>query len=253
MLTGFTWGCFGAPVPVVPMPSIRYESAQGHGHSGAIVLLMPGRRSRAGDFESNGFVAAARNQGIDADLVAVDAHLGYYLDGGYQSLPVRIEEDVVRPLGAHIGRGLWLVGTSLGAMGSLAYAKHYPERVSGLLLLGPYLGEDAVLAEIQAAGGLEAWTPSGKAGYDYEIRTWVWLKQFADGRAKPPCRLYIGYGKRDSYRRASDILAAVLPADHVLVSDEGGHDWDTWLGLWRRFLAENGRQLQPSAEAVAAP
>lgn len=245
LAAGAAGGCFGAPTPVVPLPSIHYSTPKSN--RAPLVLLMPGRRSRAGDFESNGFVSAARDLGLEVDLVAVDAHLGYYLNEGYQSLPLRIETDVVRPLLLQGPRGVWLVGTSLGALGSLAYLKQYPGRVSGALLLGPYLGEDAVLDEIEAAGGLSAWKPSGKSGYDYEIRTWVWLKQYADRNARAPVELYLGYGKRDSYHRAADILAGVLPANHVFVSEQGGHDWATWLDLWKRFLASKGHRLEQPA------
>lgn len=237
-------GCWGAPTPVIPMASIHYRSPK-HDRTTA-VLMLPGRRSRAEDFQSNGFIDAVRDLGLDVDILAADAHLGYYLDGRYRTLPLRIEEDIVGPFVAQGGRGVWLVGTSLGAFGSLAYAKWYPEHVLGLLLLGPYLGEDPVLEEIEHTGGLAAWTPSGRAGYDYEIRSWVWLKQYAGPSTQRPFDLYIGYGLRDSLRRASDILVRILPRDHVFISEEGGHDWDTWLSLWKRFLASNGHRLEQS-------
>jgi pimeloyl-ACP methyl ester carboxylesterase len=205
------------------------------------LLLMPGRRSRAADFERHDFVAAVRALGLDVDVVAVDAHLGYYLDGNYRTLPQRIQQGKVLPWPDQGGRKLWFVGTSLGSLGSLAYAKRY--RVSGLVLLGPYLGEEPLLAEIDRQGGLASWKPTGTVGYDYEVHTWLWLQQYAKPGAQDLPSLYVGYGLRDSYRHASDILAKVLPADHVFVNREGAHDWDTWLSLWKQFLASNGHRL----------
>jgi len=234
-------GCWGAPRPMTPLASEHYPNAKSS--LATAILFMPGRRSRGDDFESNGFIKAVQEHGLDVELVAVDAHLGYYLDGGYRLLPTRIHEDVVQPLMAHGRRRIWLVGTSLGAFGSLAYAKQFPEAVAGVILFGPYLGEEPIMVAIERAGGLAAWSPIGSAGYDYEIRTWSWLKGFADPGTRRPFELFLAYGQHDSYYRTSKILADVLPRDHVIVDEEGGHDWDTWLALWKRFLACCGRQL----------
>lgn len=237
-----TGGCFGTPTPVNPLPSLDYPSPKSS--LATPLLLMPGRRSRADDFESNGFIAAVRERGLDVELVAVDAHLGYYLDGRYRSLPSLIQDDVVVPLLARGPRRIWLVGTSLGAFGSLAYATRYPDAVAGVLLLGAYLGEEPLLVEIEQAGGLTTWRPSGRVGYDYEIRAWSWLKEYANPAAKHPFELYVGYGKRDSYSRASNLLSKVLPRDHVFTDEQGGHDWNTWLSLWKQFLKCCGHRLE---------
>ena len=95
------------------------------------------------------------------------------------------------------------------------------------------------------------------AGYEYEVHTWQWLKLVANA-ANPRLEIYLAYGKRDRYARASHLLAAVLPSDHVVTDNEGEHDWSTWIALWRRLLAccghrlESGnvRQLQPKAHDV---
>jgi pimeloyl-ACP methyl ester carboxylesterase len=229
-------GCFGAPRPVSPIPALHYASP---GNQQATpVLLLPGRRSRADDFERTGFVAAVRELGLSLELVAVDAHLGYYVDNQYRLLPKRIHDDVVQPL-IDAGRGrVWLVGTSLGAFGSLAYAKAYPQDVAAVVLLGAYLGEAPILEAIERSGGLAQWVAAGSPGYDYELRTWSWLRQFATTPQSRTFELYVGYGRDDSYAPASRILASVLPPDHVFVAAQGGHDWTTWLTLWKRILRQ---------------
>jgi pimeloyl-ACP methyl ester carboxylesterase len=211
------------------------------------VLLMPGRHSRAADFAAHGFVQAVEERGLNVEVLAVDAHLGYYLEKGYRSLPARLHEDVVLPAMGRGCRQVWLVGTSLGAMGSVAYAKRYPAAVAGVVLLGAYLGEEPILDEIERAGGLARWTPAGSVGYPYEVRTWHWLQRYTEPIRPPLPELYLGYGERDPYQHASRLLAPALLADHVLVAPHGGHDWDTWLGLWKRFLACCGHWLEESA------
>jgi pimeloyl-ACP methyl ester carboxylesterase len=238
--------CFGPPRPVVPLPSLRYDS--GHGKPMTAVVLMPGRGSRAGDFAKEGFVRAVEKLGLDLELLPVDAHLGYYIHEGWRTLPDRIQADVVLPAQARGCRRVWLVGTSLGAWGSVAYAERYPEAVAGILLLGPYLGEEPIVAEIERAGGLAAWSPTRSVGAEYEVDTWRSLKRYTEpGAARLP-ELFLGYGAHDRYLRSTSLVQAMLPRDHVLVDPRGGHDYATWLGLWEQFLAEHGHQLEGHAD-----
>jgi pimeloyl-ACP methyl ester carboxylesterase len=232
-------GACGAPTPLRPIRSISYLPTEGVPTTA--VLLMPGRRSRAPDFESSGFVSAVRNRNLNVELVAVDAHLGYYLEQRYQSLPDIVEEDVVQPLLARGRQRLWLVGTSLGAFGSVAYAKKHPECVAGILLMGAYLGEEAILEDIEHAGGLARWMPTPGVGIDYETRTWDWFKGYLAREPRP--NLYLAYARRDPYARASVILTPALAGSRILVDEAGGHDFDTWTRLWGRFLDAHGQDL----------
>ncbi len=235
-------GCFNPPRPVIPLPSLRYDSGQGQRTTA--VVLMPGRGSRAGDFAKQGFVGTARELGLDLELLAVDAHLGYYIHEGWRTLPDRIQADVVLPAMARGCRRVWMVGASLGAWGSVAYAERYPEVVAGVVLFGPYLGDEPIVAEIERAGGLAAWNSTRSVGAEYEVRTWRWLQRYTEpGGAHLPV-LFLAYGGKDRYIRATNLVRAVLPRDHVLVDPRGGHNWHTWLGLWRQFLAEHGRELE---------
>jgi hypothetical protein len=234
-------GC-GAPQPVTPMPCLHYTS--GTNSPSTAIVFMPGQRSRADDFAREGFVRAVQNMRLNVELIAADAYLGYYLEGGYRTLPLRLHQDVVLPAIARGRQKIWLVGTSLGAMGSLAYAKRYPETVAGVVLLGPYLGEEPILEEIERAGGLAAWSPKQSAGNEYEVHTWQWLKLVSNAANPRQPEIYLDYGERDRYAKASHLLAAGLPSDHVLTDREGEHDWSTWIALWRRLLACCGHRLE---------
>jgi len=55
--------------------------------------------------------------------------------------------------------------------------------------------------------------------------------------AAPLPEIFLGYGKRDRYARASELLARRLPGACV-TTVEGGHDWPTWSELWRIMLAQ---------------
>jgi pimeloyl-ACP methyl ester carboxylesterase len=225
------------------MPSISYMPASGN--PTGTVLLMPGRYSRASDFERNDFVSAVRERGLDVELVAVDAHLGYYQDERYHALPEVVHDDVVKP---RLARGrVWFVGTSLGALGSIAYAKAYPHEVNGLVLLGAYLGEAAIVTDVERAGGLTRWRPTPSTGYDYEIRTWSWLKGYTAGAERP--ELFLGYGTDDRFALANTLLARVLPPTHVVVDTGGEHDFSTWSKLWRMLLDSSfGAELRGKQE-----
>ncbi len=238
-------GC-AAPHPMRPICSISYPPTSAT--TDRAVLLLPGRRSRAKDFEKEGFVAAVRERRLNVEVVAVDAHLGYYLEDRYRDLPAIIQEDVVQPLIQRGFKEVWLVGTSLGSLGAVAYAKKHPNLVAGLLLMGAYLGEEPILDEIDGAGGLARWMPATSIGYDYEQRTWQWLKGYSFGERRP--LLHLAWGDADRFARASRLLAPLVPAARVFVTT-GGHDFDTWSKLWARFLDATGQKWRSAGTTLS--
>ena len=171
---------------------------------GDLVVFLPGRGDRAEDFEERGFLAAAREAGLDADVLAVDAHLAYYYK---RVIMDRLWEDVVLPARARGYRRVFIVGISLGGLGALT-------------------------REIETAGGLARWS-GGPSERDFR-GVWSFLRGYATGEARPP--LWLAYGESDRYAYGHRLLASVLPGDRVLVTP-GGHDWKAWDRLWREFLA----------------
>ena len=196
---------------------------------GDLVVFLPGRGDRAEDFEERGFLAAAREAGLDADVLAVDAHLAYYYK---RVIMDRLWEDVVLPARARGYRRVFIVGISLGGLGALTLAQEHPDAVAGLFVLAPYLGEPALTREIETAGGLARWS-GGPSERDFR-GVWSFLRGYAAGEARPP--LWLAYGESDRYAYGHRLLASVLPGDRVLVTP-GGHDWKAWDRLWREFLA----------------
>ena len=200
-----------------------------------LIVMLPGSYARPEEFVTEGFVAALRERRIAADVVLVDAHLGYYSD---RSIVDRLRADVIAPALAQGYKHIWLAGISVGAFGSLIYAQAQPEGIAGLALLGPYLGKRAVSEEINAQGGLRAWrAPVGALDPgDVDTIVWRWLQPYAAAR-RPATRpeIFLGYGRDDRFIFSDTLLAAALPADHVFTA-EGGHDYPPWRAVWARML-----------------
>lgn len=221
----------------VPVPTVVYAKRP-EGQARTLVIFLPGKRSRMGDFDRERFIGIARERGLDADLLEADLHLGYYLEGTYAK---RLWEDVVAPARASGDRRIWIVGISLGGSGALGFAREHPDCLAGLVLLSPYLGPPEMTEKIRALGGLEKWTPenAGAAGSFEEFfeGNWDFLKRLGSTGDKPPA-LYLGYGRNEKMAPSLDLLAESLPASHV-ARVPGGHRWKTWQALWVELLSRH--------------
>ncbi len=216
------------------MPALWYPGAPA---TGRLLLLLPGRGDSDEEFARRGFVGLARASGLTADIVAADAHFGYYEN---RSISRRLAADLVQPARAEGRSDTWVSGISLGGWGSIVLARDYPGLVQGLVVLSPFLGPERVTAEIEAAGGLARWAPTRLDEFE-EI--WWWLKGYATAADRPA--LYLAFGESDRFIRSERLLAAVLPPDHVFTVP-GGHDWSTFLRLWRWAVALPALKVQPT-------
>ncbi len=224
----FLAGC-ATKLPVkTPIDTLYFNA--GERPSPTLIVLLPGVGDRPETFQEKGFVDAVRERNINADLVAVRAHFGYYQA---RNIIERLHQDVILPAQAKGYRNIWLVGISLGGWGSVLYAQQHQQEVSGMLLLAPFLGEREVFEEIRAAGGLDAWRPAFVHPEDDQRLGLAWLADFKQAQA--PLKLHLGYGKNDRFAKPNGLIGARLPPDQVQVIP-GGHDWRTWLKLWQRFL-----------------
>lgn len=211
----------------VPLVSRRHVLRSGLDRDTLFVLL-PGIQDTHLEFETAGFIHAAKDMNIQADMVVVDAHIGYY---AREMILERLREDVVLPARAEGYRKIWLVGTSLGGLGSVLYAGKYESDINGVLLLAPFLGEKRLIREIDKAGGPEKWRPIQP---DFKAAMWSWLKNYFVDPLRTP-RLYLGFGHRDRFEFACRFLAKALPGERVLTTS-GAHEWKTWHRLWQEFL-----------------
>ncbi|MBL9077295.1 MAG: alpha/beta hydrolase [Planctomycetes bacterium] len=212
-------------------PSAAADAAPG---DRALIVLLPGRGDAPEDLVARGMVDMVRARGIAADVVVVDAHVGYYRS---RQAVERLLADVIAPARARGYRSIWLAGISLGGFGALLYGARYgaTDPIDGVFAIAPYLGRgDDLPAEIRAAGGLPAWDGAASADDDYARLVFAWLRGFGDpGEPRP--QLWLGVGADDRFAERIRLVAPLLPADHF-IEVPGGHTWQPWLRIWGTML-----------------
>ncbi len=235
-------GCYqrgdaGVPIPhaLVPAPVKATR----------LVVVLPGRGDDLAAMQRTGMAPAIQAAWPDADVILTGLALDYYDQG---RAPQRLREEIVAPARRHGYREVWLAGASMGGMGTVMYDQAYPGEMDGLILLAPYMGEEPLLREIQAAGGLHAWAPGAPAAISREnfqrelwrhVRSWL-----GDGELKP--EIWLAYGDRDRLKAVMPLLAPAMEPDQVLVR-QGGHDWKVWSSVTGEILA------RIEAQRAAAP
>jgi hypothetical protein len=208
-----------------------HHRAPSAGPDRVLLIMLPGVGIEAAEFAEHGMVAAVHAHGLAVDIAAVHPGLELYLDG---DMAAALHRTIVEPALRQGYARIWLLGISLGGMGALLYANAFARHVEGLVLLAPFLGTRGTIAELAKAGGLASWSPARSAATESEQCVLAWLQDFLVRRPACPA-LYLGYGREDRFAPGHRILAELLPEDYV-VTAEGGHDWDTWLALWRLVL-----------------
>lgn len=218
------------PPVTTPIGTVDFRQP-GEKRRQTLLVFLPGLHDSVEVFADKGFIDALRASGIRADIMGVEAHLGYYLK---KELLPRLKNDVIIPAQKEGYRRIWLVGVSLGGFGAVWYDVENPGDLAGIVILAPYLGEEEVVDEVAKAGGLTAWRPPDGEEPDDQHKIWQELKVYQRGE-KNAGRVFLGYGMSDKFATADGMLAAVLPPGQVFTAD-GGHNWPTWNLLWQRML-----------------
>lgn len=222
-----------------------HDEAPGNASQRVLLVMLPGARDTPEDLVQHGFIRAVRERGLPVDVVAADAHMDYYIE---QKVIERVAADIIEPARARGYSRIWLMGISLGGLGAMAYSRAHPADIEGVILLAPFLGTRGLIAEVVRAGGLNQWQPGEIKADDDERSLLAWLKSYRADAASLP-GIYLGYGIDDRFAPASVLLAERLPARRVAAL-KGGHDWDTWMALWRELL-DRGLFL-PSTNIIPA-
>ena len=228
-------GCTSLRSADTPMYA-QLDASQCVARADALIVLLPGVYLNPDEFVREGFVKAVQDARIAADVVRVDAHLGYYEKNVFVD---RLRRDVIAPARARGYRAIWIVGISLGGFGGLVYAQEHPEEIAGVVALAPYLGAPAIADDVAKAGGLLRWTatenPSADRRTTRETALWTGFKRHAATPAAGLPPLWLGYGRADRFAAGNGLLGAALPADRVFTTG-GGHDWAPWSRLWTTML-----------------
>lgn len=212
----------GKPVPVLLIPAPRQVA------DSPLVIVLPGIGDGLRDLQSSGIAAAIQHGWPRADVLLTGATVGYYLHGGVGQ---RLHDEIIRPARAQGRREIWLVGASMGGMGALLYARHYPAEVNGLVLLAPYMGEPWLIKTIAAAGGPGRWNPGPPPAsvkrQNYQTELWRVVHGWA-GRPGNARNVWLAAGSRDRLLPAARLIAPLLPAGQFLELP-GGHSWKVWI------------------------
>jgi pimeloyl-ACP methyl ester carboxylesterase len=234
LLLLFVAGCGFLPRPTTVPMATRQERSVCPQPASTLLVFLPGAGSLPDEFVREGFLREVQSRRIAADMLIADAHRGYY---SQRSVLVRLDADVIAPARQQGYRAIWLVGISLGGLGAMLYEEALPGRVTGLVALAPYLGDERFIETVSAAGGIAGWRAPPEAPTDgvFETRLWRWLQGYAApaAAARPP--IYLGYGASDRFAASNALLGAVLPPAQVFTT-RGGHDWNAWRPLWRDVL-----------------
>jgi pimeloyl-ACP methyl ester carboxylesterase len=227
------------PDPSKPL-AVEWHLAKTGEHGRRLFIFLPGRRDRASDFGRRGFIASAQGSIPGLDCVAVDATIGYYLDG---SIADRLQREIVGPALTLGYREIWLVGVSMGGLGAFFHERAYPEKVRGLILLAPFLGDDLELfAEIDVAGGAVRWARSQPAATakrnkeEFQRELWRFLGRLRfDHPVKP--EIWLSYGTRDRLLPGIERLTSLISPE-CIVRLPGGHTWEVWTRGFSEILAK---------------
>jgi len=211
-------GDIAKPIPTALIPAPQEPQR--------LVVVLPGRADSLEVLRRSGIAEAIHGSWPDADVLLAELTMPYYIEG---NAPQRLHEEVIAPARQRGYREVWLSGASLGGMGSVMYDRAYPGQVDGIVLLAPYLGDEAILREITDAGGATSWDPGPPqpVGTDnWQREMWRHLRSWADN-PEHTRNVWLAYGERDRLRSAMPLLTPLLRADHVLVRP-GGHAWRVW-------------------------
>ena len=217
-----------------PLETLTYRSQDPSNES--LIVFLRGRGGSHEDFAEEGFIDSVRQRGLAYDMMAPDAHLGYYFS---ETLVPRLKKDVVDPAKAQGYRRIWLVGVSMGGLGALMYTRSHPEDVAGVYLIAPFLGYSDIIDEIAEAGGVRSWSPGNyDPSEDWQRMLWDWLKTVGENPSDwPP--IYLGYGVDDDFATAHGLLGEILPQDRIFET-QGGHTPDAMKRAWLLFLDNSG-------------
>ncbi|NNU42488.1 alpha/beta hydrolase [Ramlibacter montanisoli] len=244
LAAGLLAGCFPRSDPSQAVPTAFVAAPQA---ATRMVVVLPGRADDIQGLRESGIVQAVQSAWPDADVVLTGLALPYYLEGVAEQ---RLHREVIAPARRRGYAQIWLVGASLGGMGSIMYQRAYPGEVTGMVLLAPYLGDEPMLARIRAAGGIASWEPPSKPAAvkrsNFQEELWRHVQSWSR-RPEAASNVWLAYGRRDQFRNAMPLLAAVLPPDQVLVRG-GGHDWGVWSPVTREVLSQIDRQQRASAD-----
>jgi pimeloyl-ACP methyl ester carboxylesterase len=219
--------------PVEPMDALEVRMDP-DARRECLVVLVPGLYDLPDHFFDNGFIETATGASRRCDIVVVDAHVGYYQRAIIRQ---RLGGDILRIAEERGYREVWLVGISMGGLGCLLVAQDFPDLVRGVVLIAPWLGDEAMVHRAMRAGLARYRVPRVDDRASMSAATAAalsWLQGYVSHPDRMP-QLYVGVGRDDRLRSTARMIAAVIPRDRY-DTVAGAHGWAAWRALWLRSM-----------------
>lgn len=221
----------GCAKSTIPMEMARYPQESDKPEKNLMILL----RGIGGDnesFEEHGLIDEIRKRNLPYDIIAPNAHFGYYRNESAQD---RIYEDIVLPARQAGYKRIWLAGFSMGGLGSLFYLERYAKSIDGVMLICPFVGWKSIIDEIREKGGLDLWDKTTDVESDWQRFIWSFIKLFKNNQNNYP-PVYLGYGNFDLLTGSGpSLLATALPQGKSF-EVEGGHTYGTFRKVFLAHL-----------------
>lgn len=220
--------------PTRPVRKLIFRPSDGEAKE--TIVLLPGRLSPPEEFVQYGVVKEIQSRRPHAEIIVPDLHLGYYMAG---LADVCLHDEILSSARSQKHK-VTILGVSMGGLGALMYSLRYPGEVDELLLLSPFVGEEALITEIQAVGGLPKWEsnvniPRGK---EQALRKcWGEIKRQwlpSGSSVRPTMKLAVG--REDRLLRSNAYFAKEILRKGEFIELDGGHDWDCWLRCTQAVL-----------------
>jgi hypothetical protein len=204
-----------------------------------LVIVLPGMGDTLRVLRNSDIAKAIQDGMPDADIMLIEMTLAYYMEGRAVQ---RLHDEVIQPARQRGVRDIYLAGASLGGMGVLMYEREHPNDARGLILMAPFMGDQSLIKEIEAAGGLANWNPGPSPAQmnrdNVPREEWrvvqSWLTHPERAR-----NVWLICGQSDRFYRAAEIIAAPLPSPNV-VALPGGHGWKVWTKGAQQIFSQIG-------------
>jgi hypothetical protein len=221
------------PPATRPLRTQRYGMTNGKAQE--LFILLPGRHSHPEEFARYGLVDLIQRHHPQAEIIVPDLHLGYY---AARLMPQCLHEEIIQPARKK-GQRVTLVGVSMGGLGALMTALIHPKEVQEVLLLSPFVGSDALMSEIRAAGGIRQWQPGEivpKNKDEAMKKLWAEMQKNWLPHGGPPMPIKMITGRKDRLLASNRQLAEAFLTMDSFSEIEGGHDWQCWHQGLKIFL-----------------
>ncbi|PKN05234.1 MAG: hypothetical protein CVU74_02845, partial [Deltaproteobacteria bacterium HGW-Deltaproteobacteria-9] len=136
----FSTGCFHI---TLESKEYRFDPVE---RQKTLAIFLPGRGGSMMDLEQEQILDIIRKRRIPVDIISVDAGLRVYIA---RTLLRHMETDVMPMVREGQYRNIWLIGNSMGGLGSLLYARECERNIKGIILLAPFLGDQPIIEEIK--------------------------------------------------------------------------------------------------------